>query len=111
MRTKFTLRVGLVLLWAVCALACRNHESEMPLSVASPFSEEAGFLPATDSTKTNDTIDNASVWVCQSASAKKYHFNRGCGGLKNCKHTIEKSSVKEAEAIGLTRCVKNKCNQ
>ncbi|WP_246282437.1 hypothetical protein [Flavobacterium agri] len=110
MRTKFTLRVGLVLLWAFCALACRDTETE-PLSIVpSHTSADAVMLPTSDIKPDGGlAMAGQSVYVCKSAGAKKYHFNRNCGGLKRCSHEIKTSSVKEAEAIGLTQCAYKKC--
>ena len=46
----------------------------------------------------------ATVYVCKSAGAKKYHYSSDCRGLKQCKHTIEKMEKKSAEALGLGLC-------
>jgi hypothetical protein len=48
----------------------------------------------------------ASVYVCMSSGTKRYHCDRGCGGLNNCKHEIRKVSVSKAKSMGLTPCKK-----
>ncbi len=45
-----------------------------------------------------------TVWICQSAAAKRYHYNASCRGLKRCTHTVLKTTVERAKAVGLTMC-------
>lgn len=49
------------------------------------------------------TLKN-DVYICKSKGATKYHYYENCRGLNACKHTIEKISLKQANAIGLTLC-------
>jgi len=45
-----------------------------------------------------------NVYICVSPSAKKYHYNRSCRGLKNCTHTIKEVSLKEAKDLNYSIC-------
>lgn len=40
---------------------------------------------------------SAIVWVCVARTSKKYHTNRDCKGLRNCRHRLIEISVREAE--------------
>lgn len=40
---------------------------------------------------------NTSVYICNSSTAKKYHFSKECRGLGACKHDIKKVTLKEAK--------------
>jgi len=51
----------------------------------------------------------SKVWICKSSGAKKYHFSRDCGGLNRCTHTIVETTVRDAEAVGLTPCALKRC--
>lgn len=51
-----------------------------------------------------DKKDEATVYICVSKTAKRYHCDRDCRGLNNCTHEIKIVTVKEAEKRGLTRC-------
>ncbi|MBK8473510.1 MAG: hypothetical protein IPL33_15940 [Sphingobacteriales bacterium] len=42
------------------------------------------------------------VYICQSRSAYAYHNMRR--GLKNCRHSVEKVSLAEAERLGKRPC-------
>lgn len=46
----------------------------------------------------------SDVYICVSKGAKKYHYYKSCKGLSNCKHTIKKVSLSEAQGIGLSLC-------
>lgn len=52
-----------------------------------------------------------AVYICKSNGAKRYHYSQECGGLKKCKHTVEKVTRKQAEAIGLTPCGFKVCRE
>jgi len=45
-----------------------------------------------------------NVFVCTGNFAKRYHTNRNCDGLKNCKGTIEEISKDKAINDGKTIC-------
>ena len=45
-----------------------------------------------------------SVYICVSKTANKYHLDRGCGALKNCKHEIKSVSKSEAIELGYSLC-------
>ncbi len=55
------------------------------------------------STPPADTMTD-TVYICVSKGAKKYHYDQSCRGLKRCTHTVETTTKKKAEAIGLTVC-------
>lgn len=103
--------MGLMLLWIFCAFACRNFEASTGKEPSAVSTESAAILPFADTTTTkiSDKVSEQEVWICKSAGAKKYHANRDCGGLKKCKHDVEKKTVKQAEAVGLGRCAFKRC--
>ena len=45
-----------------------------------------------------------SVYICVSKTAIKYHLDRNCHGLKNCKHEIKSVSKAEAIEFGYSLC-------
>lgn len=47
---------------------------------------------------------NTEVYICDSKGGKKYHFNKNCHGLNNCKHKIIKINIQEAKNRGKTLC-------
>jgi hypothetical protein len=69
------------------------------------------FLSSAQEMKPNYTNDKASreaetmVYLCNSESARKYHYAKGCRGLGNCKHTIISVSLSDAKyKYGRTLC-------
>lgn len=48
--------------------------------------------------------NNSTVYICVSKTASKYHLNRNCGALKNCKHEIKSVSKSEAIELGYSLC-------
>jgi predicted small secreted protein len=44
------------------------------------------------------------VYICNSKSAKKYHDNENCRGLKNCTHDVDEISIDDAKEKGRTPC-------
>ena len=50
-----------------------------------------------------DTIET-SVYICGSAGAKKYHLKENCRGLSSCSNGVVKTSLKQAQGLGLTLC-------
>ena len=53
---------------------------------------------------TSFSIEDKEVYLCGPKGAKKYHYNKFCKGLTNCKHTIKKVSLSEAKELGLSLC-------
>lgn len=104
MKTKCLLRPGLLLLWLVAACSCRQTESQTTIRPDLAGDGMANSRPDFKYDDVDTTFASATVWICKSAGAKRYHLNKGCGGLKKCRHTIKKTTRKEAEAIGLTLC-------
>jgi len=45
-----------------------------------------------------------SVFICGPTGAKKYHYNENCRGLGSCSHGVVKTSLKQAQNLGLTLC-------
>lgn len=45
-----------------------------------------------------------TVYVCNSCSAKKYHYTASCRALRNCQQKIVKTTVEIAEGKGKTLC-------
>lgn len=52
------------------------------------------------------TTDGEAVYICTGGYSKRYHFDRFCSGLSNCRGEIEAVSVEEAEDEGRTPCHK-----
>jgi hypothetical protein len=48
--------------------------------------------------------DTTTVYICNSAAAKKYHLRTDCRGLRNCQHKIVKMTLEEAKKSGKTLC-------
>ncbi|MBB6499096.1 5-bromo-4-chloroindolyl phosphate hydrolysis protein [Pedobacter cryoconitis] len=44
------------------------------------------------------------VYVCNSDTAKKYHYKSNCRGLGNCQYKIIQVSLDKAEKDGKTLC-------
>lgn len=44
------------------------------------------------------------VYLCDTKGGKKYHFDKECRGLSNCKGEIIKVTLKEAKDKGKTIC-------
>ncbi|MBD3581737.1 hypothetical protein [Flavobacterium selenitireducens] len=113
MKTTILPRAGLLIFWLFIALACKQTGPETPAGIDAtdrslilPFAETD---TPSEPEKSEASTATGKVWVCKSSGAKKYHFNRDCGGLKRCTHTIEESTVKQAEAVGLGQCSYKKC--
>ncbi|GAA3749660.1 MULTISPECIES: hypothetical protein [Flavobacterium] len=45
-----------------------------------------------------------NVFICGPSGAKKYHYNENCRGLSSCSHGVVKTSLKQAQGLGLTLC-------
>lgn len=92
------------LLW-LCGMAGCQEKTENA-SVPNPvLSTSNMMMPLHSDTATAvSEAEDAVVFVCKSAGAKRYHFKNNCRGLKRCKYQIEQSSLANAENIGLTLC-------
>ena len=99
MRKVLLIRLFSYILVASFFASCKDTTS----AIADPDASSVEQNPIEDANHTT------SVWVCNSASAKRYHANKDCGGLKRCKHEIVVQEIAQAEAIGLTRCAMSKC--
>lgn len=112
---KITLCAGLILCCLLCFTRCQGPvaNAATPHPVQSDSNALLAFAdtvqPAAVTPETENGIAAAEVWICKSSGATRYHYNEGCGGLKRCTHTVEKTSVKQAEAVGLTACGYKSC--
>jgi len=50
-------------------------------------------------------VQNSTVYVSVSTSAKKYHFSKQCRGLQRCTHTIKSTTIEGAKKSGYTVCL------
>lgn len=50
----------------------------------------------------NSVVDY--VYICDSKTAKKYHYDKNCRGIKSCKFKIVKITLSEAEEKNKTLC-------
>jgi len=67
------------------------------------------FLFCTDDSypKINDLKNefiNENVYICNSTTAKKYHYKENCRGLSSCKKEIKEISLETAKELGRTLC-------
>jgi len=44
------------------------------------------------------------VYICYSKGAKRYHLDKACTGLSNCKAEIKKVALEDAKSSGRTLC-------
>lgn len=100
MKTILFVRVAL---WSLCVyifVACgQQPDAQSFTSTNNAFAEPV----VSHGVETAD-LTEATVYVCHSSGAKKYHLKQNCGGLKRCKHEIITMSSHEAEKIGLGLC-------
>lgn len=45
-----------------------------------------------------------SVFICGNTGAKRYHLKETCRGLSSCRSETVKTSLKQAQGLGLTLC-------
>lgn len=48
--------------------------------------------------------DDTYVYMCVNGKTEVYHVNRNCRGMKQCKHTIKKMTLKAAKEKELRLC-------
>ncbi|MBC9811153.1 hypothetical protein H9Y05_01580 [Crocinitomicaceae bacterium CZZ-1] len=48
---------------------------------------------------------STTAYICNSPSAKKYHYSKTCRGLQKCTHEIKKTTVDSAKKSGYTVCL------
>ncbi len=53
---------------------------------------------------TSFTPPQTTVYICGPTGAKKYHYSQTCRGLSSCNHETVKTSLKQAQGLGLTLC-------
>lgn len=46
----------------------------------------------------------SSVYICTGKYSKKYHYNKKCRGMSNCKSAVKSVSLKDAQSQGKTLC-------
>ncbi|MFP9100588.1 hypothetical protein ACLI09_16180 [Flavobacterium sp. RHBU_24] len=47
---------------------------------------------------------NDEVYICDSKGAKRYHLDKACTGLSQCKAEIKKVTLEDAKSSGKTLC-------
>jgi hypothetical protein len=100
MKSINILLMGLLFL---CLSGCKEETTENAMSRQMMMS--TNVLPAQNGYAENTVMGGPTdVYICKSPGASRYHYNENCSGLKRCKHTIEKTTIKKAEATGLTMC-------
>jgi hypothetical protein len=99
MKKIVLLFIGLMLLGLCLSMSCKTDE-ERPEVAPIAFTDKRAIAPK----RAANSNAAEPVYICKSAGASRYHFKEDCSGLKRCKHTIEKTTVKQAEASGLTLC-------
>ena len=53
---------------------------------------------------TSFSPQKSNVFICGPTGAKKYHYNENCRGLRSCSHGTVKTTLKQAQGLGLTLC-------
>lgn len=59
------------------------------------------FSSTTNKVSTSDVTD---VYMCVNGKTEVYHIDRNCRGMKQCKHTIKKLTLKAAKEKKLRLC-------
>ncbi len=49
-------------------------------------------------------IEITDVYICTGKYSKRYHYNKNCRGLSNCKGEIKRVYLNEAKHKGRTLC-------
>jgi hypothetical protein len=106
MKNKTLLHMGLLLLYVAIATCCKSNTDHVPQTTQTFISPETSLSQneVPKQTTTAKIVAGSEVYVCKSSGAKRYHLSKACKGLGRCSHTIEKTTKKEAEAMGLTLC-------
>lgn len=52
----------------------------------------------------NHLNTKSEVFICKTASSKKYHYSSNCRGLSRCSTKIYKVSLEEAKKLNRTLC-------
>lgn len=103
MKTQTLSRLGLGLLLAMAFTGCKKEPVYQTQGIANTTQDDG--LPETASPTSEGAGDNpATVYVCHSAGAKKYHYDENCHGLKRCTHEIVSMPQEQAEGKGLGLC-------
>jgi len=103
MKTSVSIRLWLMLLCVWYLAACNRQDNDP----AAPQSLTSSNITMPDRNAPGETVlpdAAATVYVCKSSGAKKYHLNQNCHGLKRCKHEVVEMKVKDAEGRGLGLC-------
>jgi hypothetical protein len=54
--------------------------------------------------KSTPPLLSATVYICDSPGAKKYHLKESCKGLRSCQRRIIKLTLDQAKKKGRTLC-------
>lgn len=52
----------------------------------------------------NNEQSSAQVFICTGASAKTYHSQIDCRGIRGCKGAVKKVTIEEAKKTGRREC-------
>ena len=96
-------RVMLLLYLAIC-LSCKGRTESAPTPENFTATETVQSTDYTEPQGATMMRADQTVYICVSKGAKRYHPDKSCSGLRHCTHEIRKTTVKDAESIGLTLC-------
>lgn len=104
MKATASLKLCLLFFWIAMGISCEKGNPPLDTAgvqfITAPTNSDPSAAP--DPSGAGTATD--SVYICVSKGAKRYHYDESCRGLKRCTHTVEKTTKKKAEAIGLTVC-------
>jgi hypothetical protein len=103
MKKATILLVGSMLMGVFVSMGCKGDPEKPIENTHEAFTAPANALMADETTPPREAVADA-VYICKSTGAKKYHYDQYCTGLKRCTHTVEKTTKKAAEALGLGLC-------
>ncbi|WP_109853327.1 hypothetical protein [Aquimarina sp. AU58] len=66
------------------------------------YSQEEKENEEKNQENTRETLQ--MVYICNSMSSKRYHYKKDCAGLKNCRDSIVKVSIRKAKNFERTVC-------
>ena len=92
------LTISLFFSFSFFLLSCTNTDKN--INVDSFVETDSSTIDS----QQNLTIDTEKVYICDSETAKKYHYSKTCRGLSKCKHEIVEIRLTEAKNRGKTLC-------
>lgn len=94
------MRMALWSLYVYIFVACGQQPGADSFTSSRNFVQES---VASGNVETGKPLD-ATVYVCNSSGAKKYHYKETCRGLGGCKHEVVTIDRGAAEKRGLELC-------